>query len=690
MASRARWTRPRNWALAWLGFIVGCYQGPSGRAVAESVDDGGDDGAETGGEEEEEEEAIPLPAQPLHRLNRLEYNNTVRDLLGTTLRPADTFVSDTVANGFDNMAEQLGLPASLFHSYTNAARDVIDDALDDKPMFSVRRSGPDLEVAGGYAVGDLWALTGADGVMTLDVPAAFDAELVLVAGASVIGPAPQPVAWIYVDDVLVSSFEVHGSAANLQVYVVPITLEPGAHTVRVHPQNWTNDAAANTSNNVLVSSLEARSLEMGEGPGRSLVYVCDPSVGEADACFEEIIETFAFRAWRRPPSAAEVEALVELFDDVRQEGESSEAALRLVMRAIMSSPKFIYRVRTIADADSREWLDDYVLASRLSYFLWSSMPDERLFEAARQGRLSTEEGLSEAVAWMLEDDKARSLSDGFAEQWLSTRDLVAARPNLEIYPEFDEVLRASMVQESKLFFEDYLHSGLPVATLLEPSFAFRNDRLAEHYGMPAVGSPELVRVDAAPGERRGLLALGAWLVAQSESDHSSPIRRGVWISDRVLCTPVPPPPPGVEIDPLEVGGDDTVRERLERHRSDPQCAACHKLLDVLGMGFEEFDGIGRQILDEELDTLGELPDGRTFEGAEELAAIFTENEVVVGCITEKLFAYAVGRPIEGLDVPYLKAIAESAASGQHGLPAIIEAIVQAPPFRSPASLAEGS
>ena len=683
MASRAWVMTTRLWVLPLLASAVGCYQGvPSGRALADGTDDGGT-GEST--DDDEGEEGPQLPAQPLHRLNRLEYNNTVRDLLGTSMRPADGFNPDPVANGFDNMADQLGLAPALFHSYTAAAREVIDDALDDKPVFSWRRPGPELGVAGGYPVGDLWALSGHPIVAEVSVPEGMEAELVLVAGASVVGSAPQPAVSITVDGAPLAAFEVHGGAASLQVYVQPLVLEAGAHVVQVTPTNFVNQAAENISNNVIVSSFEVRSVQMGEGPGRDIVFVCDPAVG-GEACWNEIIETFAFRAWRRPPTDAEVEQLMALFHEVRQGGESADAALRLVMRGIMTSPKFLYRSRTTGDADSGEWLDDYVLASRLSYFLWSSMPDERLFAAAAEGRLSTEEGLSEAVAWMLEDDKARGLADGFAEQWLSTRHLEASSPNPEVYPEFDETLRAAMVQESKLFFDDFLHNGLPVAALIDPSFAYRNDRLAEHYGMPEVGSSELVRVEAGPEERRGLLSLGAWLIAQSESDHSSPILRGVWVSDRILCTPVPPPPPGLVIDPLEVGTDATVREKLERHRSDPQCAACHQLLDVLGMGFEEYDGIGRQLLGDDLDTLGELPDGRTFEGAAEFASLMRDSEAFVGCVTEKLYTYALGRPINSLDTPHLRGVSDTAVAGQLGMAELIDAIVHAPPFRSPGAL----
>ncbi|MCA9652178.1 MAG: DUF1592 domain-containing protein, partial [Myxococcales bacterium] len=359
-----------------------------------------------------------------------------------------------------------------------------------------------------------------------------------------------------------------------------------------------------------------------------------------------------------------------------------------VMRAVMLSPKFFYRARTTADEDSEAWLDDYVLASRLSYFLWSSMPDDRLFEMAEDGRLSTDEGLSEAVAWMLEDDKAHALVDGFGEQWLSVRHLANASPSPELFPEFDESLRAAMAQESTLLFEDFLESGAPVATMLEPGFAYRNDRLAEHYGLPPVGSAELLRVPAAEGERQGLLSLSAWLTTQSDAEHSSPIRRGRWLSDRLLCTPVPPPPAGLDIPPVEFGGDETVREQLEKHRSDPTCAACHSLLDVLGIGLEEFDGVARTRLDEDLDTLGELPDGRSFEGAAELASLYAGDSTFSSCLSQKLYSYALGRPIRTQDLPALDELSARVASESGDLHLLIDAIVHTPAFRSPAPLEE--
>lgn len=678
-----------------LGLLPGCYQGLEGNRGDAGLDDGDGTGTDEdagGSYGDDGEAADDQPAQPLHRLNRLEYNNTVRDLLGTDLRPADAFGPDPEANGFDNMADQLGLSSVLLDGYASAARDTIRDAIDLRPVYRQRFSQLELGVAGGYAIGELWALSGAAVAVNLDVTTPGDAQVILAAGISVVGTAPSPEATLEVDGVAVATFAVQGSGAIPAEHVFPIALTAGPHSVRVIPTNFINEPASNISNNVFVASLRVESIATTVGPGHDLVYVCEPVEPGAQACYEAILRNFAARAWRRPLSAEEDAGLVELFATVKAGGETEADAMRLVMRAVMLSPKFLYRARTTDDLDGDGWLDDYVLASRLSYFLWSSMPDARLFESAKLGLLATDEGLSDAVAWMLADERAEALLDGFAEQWLSTRYLANASPSPEVYPSFDEAVRAAMTEESKLLFGDFLFNAQPATDLIQPDFGYLNDRLAAHYGLPPVGSSKMIRVPAT-ANRRGILALGAWLTAQSDAEHSSPIRRGRWVSDRLLCAPVPPPPAGLVIDPLELDDSASVREQLEKHRADPGCASCHSLLDVLGIGFEEYDGVAAPRLGVTIDNKGELPDGREFEGAAGLGALYADSEVFVGCLAQKLFTYAVGRAPGPFDEPYLDAIAVQAAAGGHDLPTIIDAIVHTPAFRSPAPLdgaAEGN
>lgn len=631
-----------------------------------------------------ERPGIDLLPPPLHRLNQLEYNNTVRDLLGTAMRPADAFPPDSESNGFDNQVDALQLTPTLLDQYYTSARAVIDDALDDRPEY-LHRIRPQDVGTGGFPVGDMWRLQGNAFQVTVTVPEG-GATVTLVAGASVISSAPSPTLRFELDGAIVEDFGVRGTAASVQDHTHSLTLSAGTHTLRYAPLNFINDAPANISNDVIIRWVEVRADTIVPGPGRDLVYVCTPSGrdeetrGGNDACYRQILEGFARRAWRRPLESDERASLVALFDELRASGETDDQALRLVMRAVMTSPSFVYRVTRVSDVVDTGWLDPYVLASRLSYFLWSTMPDERLFAAAESGELATEEGLADAVDWMLEDEKAQGFLDGFVEQWLSTRALgVVSRSD----PGFDPQVRAAMATESELFFADYFSNGRPVASMLDPDFAYLNDRLATHYGLPAVGSEELVRVDAEGLGRAGLLQLGAWLTVESDTEHSSPIKRGRWVSDRILCEPIPPPPPGLAIEPIVLGEETSVRDALEQHRSDPTCASCHAFLDVLGMGFEEFDGVGRRRADDTpLDTMGELPDGATFEGAAELAGI-VDTELFVGCVTEKLFTYAVGRSAQPHERDELSQIATEAAREAYTLPEVIRAIVLSPAFRAP-------
>ena len=632
------------------------------------------------------EAAVRVAPQPLHRLNRLEYDNTVRDLLGTTLRPAQAFPPDSESSGFDNMAASLPLSPTLLDRYYSAARAVIDDALDDRPAYLHRIRPADVGT-GGHPVGELWRLQGNAFQVSVEVPEG-GATVTLVAGGSRIGSAPEPALRFELDGAEVETFGVRGSAAALEAHAHALHLSAGSHTLRYAPANFINDAPANISNDVIVRHVEIRADAILRGPGRELVFFCEPTGEPADPCSQRILERFARRAWRRPLLPDERRAVFALFAELRADGEPDEQALRLVMRGILTSPKFVYRARTLDDTDDGEWLDDHVLATRLSYFLWSSMPDDALFEAADEGRLSTEEGIAEEVERMLADEKSRALIDGFAEQWLSTRGLATAAPSPEVYPGFDEPLRRAMEQESRLFFADFLENDYAMAALLRPDFAYLNDRLAAHYGLPPVGSEELVRVGASSAGRSGVLSLSAWLTVHSDAEHSSPIRRGRWLSDRILCREVPSPPAGLAVEPVALGDDVSVREQLERHRSDPQCASCHSLLDVLGIGLERLDGVGRVRAEPDIDSLGELPDGRTFEGPDELA-YEVDPEAFVECVTRKLYTYSVGRPARVSDEPDIRAIAREAMHRGLTLPEVIREIVLTPGFRSPSPIERG-
>jgi hypothetical protein len=492
-----------------------------------------------------------IGAQVMHRLNRTEYRNTVRDLLGTQLDPAANFPADDVSLGFDNIAQVLTVSPLQFELYEQAAEDLTIEAL----------------------------TTGI----------------------------------------------------------------------------------------------------------RDAIVFCDPSVS---SCRDDIFRDLASRAWRRPATDAEIIRLQQLVDVAINEGRGIEEGLELAIRGILLSPHFIYRPELEDDPTSTEPhpLNDYELASRLSYFLWSSMPDDALFDAAADGSLRDEAGLRAEVDRMLSDPKAQALVDNFAGQWLRIRSLDDHVPNYATFPDWDDSLRNSMSQETKMFFEEFLRGDVPMDELLLADFTYLNDRLATHYGLPFDLGPELQRVSLEPTDSRfGLLTLGSLLTVTSTPTRTSPVKRGVWILEQLLCSEPPPPPPGVEGLPQDGMSSGTLRDQLEQHRADPTCASCHNLMDPLGLGLEQYDAIGAYRTEDQgfpIDASGELVGGQTFADGREMAALIQEDDRFDVCVAEKLFTYALGRPAGPSEYPFLEAIAQSFAQGGAELPELIKSIVTSEPFRT--------
>lgn len=623
------------------------------------------------------------PQASLHRLNRLEYNNSVRDLLGTNLRPADDFPPDASVGGFDNVAAVLSVTPALMDRYVDAARVVVEDGFADRPEFQVtlEENDPRLNYSidrDANRIGGIVRLRGGQATATVDVPTTGPHTVEVRVQGLVNGAAAAPRMRVAVGG---QNFDFD-VPLDSERRAFALELSPGSHTVTVQALNFEEAAAENRGNDILFDYLVLRSDALVEGPARARVVVCEP---EVDGCASTIAHTFARRAWRRPPTDEERANLDALFASVRAEGEDVEESIKLVLRAILTSSKFLFRYRTTMDSDSAELLDPFVMATRLSYFVWSSTPDDRLLTAAEDGTLGSTEGIRETVAWMVADPRASALADGFAEQWLDLRHLQQATPSSEVFPEFSESLREAMALESKLFFLDYLSNSQPLASMLQPDFAYIDARLAAHYGVDAPEGAGFERVPVMAGDRRGMLALSAWLTSRSDTEHSSPIRRGAWVADNILCSPVPPPPAGLEIAELaEAESGMTLRERLEAHRDDPTCSSCHTHLDVLGMGFELYDGIGRTIDDADLDSRGDLPDGGEFRGAEEMAAAL-EPATFVNCVAEKLFSYSLGRAAGARDLEKVPELAGPSLGGLT-LPDLVTAIVLSPAFSQPRPL----
>lgn len=633
---------------------------------------------------------VPTPDQSagaqasLHRLNRLEYNNSVAELLGTSLRPADTFPPDASVEGFDNVAEALSISPALMDRYVGAAATLIEDAFASRPVFEDRFEENDPRLTytvdrDANRIGGIVRLRGGSAAGEFEVTTAGPHSLVVGSQGLVNGTAAAPRMRVSVagQDF---DFDVPRTAGDTGF---SIELAAGRHPISVQALNFEENAAENRGNDIMFDYAVIRSDALVEGPARRLVMTCDPAA--SSECASTIIHGFARRAWRRPITSDEANTLDQLMSTFQGNGENAEESIKLALRSILTSAKFIYRYRSLEDKNSDTLVDPWVLASRLSFFIWSSTPDERLLRAAEDGTLASAEGVRQTVSWMLADPRATALADGFAEQWLDLRHLGVAAPSPDTYPEFNEAVRGSMVLESKLFFLDYVENRAPLASMLEPDFAYRDATLAAHLGLEQPIGDGFERVTVASGDRRGILSLNAWLTARSDSTHPSPIKRGSWIADNILCAPVPPPPAGLVIGQLmEAEGELTLRQSLELHRDNPTCASCHSHLDVLGMGFEVFDGVGRSIVDPALDSQGELPLGQAFRGADEMAAAM-DRSAFVSCVSSKLLAYALGRTLTEEDRESFASLPESTLLTLT-LPDLVTAIVLSPAFSEPTPL----
>jgi hypothetical protein len=425
----------------------------------------------------------------------------------------------------------------------------------------------------------------------------------------------------------------------------------------------------------------------GDTASRRAVFTCGlPSMrGARDGeCARSIIARLARHAYRRPVTAADLAPLMRFYDDGRA-ALGFEHGIEMALRAILVSPNFLLRVEREPAAPVGP-VGDIDLASRLSFFLWSSIPDEELLDLAASGRLSRPAVLDAQVRRMLLDPKSAALVDNFAAQWLHARNLRSATPDKNSYPDFDDNLRQAFERELKLFVASIIREDRNVLDLMTADYTFVNERLARHYGIPNVYGPDFRRVALAADARRGLLGKGAVLLVTSHADRTSPVVRGKWILDNLLGAPPPPAPAVVPpLDDSPAAATLTMRQRMEKHRENPACASCHRVMDPIGLALENYDAIGRwRDLDGEspIDASGVLTDGTKVSGVVDLRnALLQRPEVLVGTLTEKLLTYALGRGLEPYDQPVVRAIVRDAARADYRFSALVAGIVTSQPFR---------
>lgn len=629
----------------------------------------------------------------VRRLNRAEYRNTIRDLLGVDYAPAAEFPADDVGYGFDNIGDVLSLPPVLMEKYLAAAEEITTEAIPERagPEFDQLFAPGDLTLVNANAGRERIVVTSSGGVRCeIDVPRAGRYRIAFAAAGDQAGDEPCE-AGLSVDGQDPQVIKVPNRRDEPRVFEHRFRLAQGKRTIRLAFLNDYYNPQRREDRNLHVMGIRV------EGPlpddaeefpsSDSDLLVARPSLLlSAREASEEVLRRLSSRAFRRPVRREELRRLLQLAELARQRGASYEGSIRLASQALLVSPYFLFRIEADpSGAETVRTLDEFELATRLSYFLWSSMPDEELFRLARENRLR--EQLKPQIQRMLRDPKSDALVENFAAQWLELRNLEDVEPDSKLFPTFNDELRAAMAEETKRFFLHVIREDRPVTDLLDSDYTFVNETLARHYGIAGVSGPEFRRVSLAGTPRGGVLTQASVLTVTSNPTRTSPVKRGKWVLDNLLGTPPPPAPanvPELEDEGRELQG--TLRERMVQHRENPSCAACHQRMDPLGFALENFDAVGRyRELDEgsQIDARGEFPSGESFNGARELRALLAKKrrEDFVRCLSEKLLTYALGRGLEYYDKCAVDRITAGLAAKDDRFSQLVLEIALSDPFQ---------
>jgi hypothetical protein len=701
-----------------------------------------------------EAEAPPNPGRvTARRLNRTEYDNTVRDLLGVDLRPAADFPQDDSGYGFDNNGDVLSISPALMEKYVLAAEKVARAALlgpEARKPSLVRLSAARAQIEGSPVVPAEYDTTGLSLANSVHATHRFPVDAtyvvrVILGGERPAGSEPLEVA-LFVDDreagllrldpeglgsftddrqdfagktrefrlrVTAGEHRLAATIARLYEGLPPSyngpnpskrpqppppefkpspddPLEKVEKERKAFEKKRAEKVPANQARAVRLDVIGPYEAALGPSPASlKKIYSCGHlRGGHGRGCARRILTPLARRAYRRPVGAKDVDPLVALLSAARQRREPFESGLVLAVQAILVSPDFLFRTekgRPTADGPGRA-LTDHELASRLSYFLWASMPDDELLDLADRGSLVRPDVTEAQVRRMLKDPKAAALVDAFGGQWLQFRALESVSPDRDRFPDFDNNLRLAMRRETELFFESVVREDRSVLDLIDGRDSFVNERLARHYGIGGVKGPEFRRVDLAGTPRSGVLTQASVLTVSSYATRTSPVLRGKWILDNILNAPPPDPPAGTpRLDEAKVGADASLRKQLEAHRTNATCAACHSRMDPLGFSLENFDGVGAWRKNDgkwPIDASGVLPDGRTFEGPEGLKAVLRADRTAFAeAVTTKLLTYALGRGLERYDRRTVKAIARDLEASDYRFSALVLEIVKSLPFQ---------
>ena len=667
----------------------------------------------------------PDPGRPtIHRLNRAEYSNVIRDLLSLDIKPGENLPPDDSGYGFDNIGDVLSMSPVLVERYLSVARQVARLAIGDtdvKPVIDV------FDALGEVRTGAKGERAGRNDRLSEDLP--FDS----VGGLSFRYTFPVDAEYVFTIKMARPNSGFGETAPPVgQVFELRVPVKAGVRPVGLTFMR--SDALAETLPGAgrgggggrgggpaapithLDLRVDGARLKLydvpegqrgreinemsiagpysvtgsGDSPSRQRIFICKASSpAEEGPCARKILSTLGRRAFRRPFTNADLTPLMAFYREGRKDG-GFEQGIEMALRAMLISPDFLFRIERDpagAAAGGVYRVNDFELASRLSFFLWSSMPDEELLTVAERGKLKDPKGFEQQVARMIDDPKSKAFTGNFCGQWLLLRNIDQIKPDVERYPAFDESLRRAFRQETEQLFNYILRQNRPITEVLDANYTFLNDRLAEFYGIPGVYGSRFRRVELSDPNRGGLLGQGSILTATSYPTRTSVVLRGKWILENLLGAPPPPPPPDVPALELHAKGRQlSMREAMESHRANPVCASCHARMDPIGFALENYDGIGAWRNTDNgvaIDASGKLPDGAEFVGPAGLKKLLLtqHREEFLATFAEKLMTYSLGRGLEPTDMPALRAVVRDAEKQNVSVTALIDAIVESPQFQ---------
>ncbi|MFO0937054.1 MAG: DUF1592 domain-containing protein [Gemmataceae bacterium] len=648
----------------------------------------------------------------LRRLNRAEYNATIRDLCGVKLTPADDFPADDVGYGFDNIGDVLSIQPVLLEKYMAAADRVLEAALPPLPriepakqtyrpqqLLASPRSAKIREVDP-KTKREIFHIKLTDEGSTFIEKYNFEgageyAFRIRAWGQKVGDEYPKMV--LRVDGKEIKSFTVQAVPDKRELYDVKAKMTAGEKRVAVafvnpfHDKNEKDEKKNSRTLGVEMIEIEGplggTDRPVPESTQRILAARPSPGGLDKTEAARQSLTKFARKAFRRPTTTAEIDRLMKLFAIADGKGEPFNIAMRLPLKAVLVSPNFLFRIEEDPkDPNSNRLLNDHELASRLSYFLWSSMPDEELSAIADRGELRKPGVLKGQVERMLKDPKIQAMTDNFASQWLQLRDLWNVSPDTGRFPTWDEELRRAMIREGEMFFTNILKEDRSVLEFIDADYTFLNARLARHYGIPNIRGSEFRKVKLTDGRRGGILTQAGFLTLTSNPTRTSPVKRGKWVYENILGLTAPPPAPDVPQLPAVGQFKGTLRQQMEQHRSNPSCATCHVKLDPLGFGLENFDAIGAWRSEENqvrIDSSGVLPDGSKFDGPGELRKVLmAKADQFRRCLCEKMLTYAIGRGLEYYDKCTVdELVTKLKGPGHDHFSALIQAVVETDAFQ---------